>query len=131
MGGCAGNEIANDQLSFAQREYWEGAVALLGLTCFWNLLGYWLLRRGMPKFMTLNSDGQSNAAGAAAGTATAGTVNGGSSGEGVVKEGAEAPPRGGVAGWLHSKRGHAAEGKGTTDDAPEVAAHAVVASPAL
>lgn len=42
---CAGNEIISQQLSFGQRAYWEGVVALIGLTLALNLLGYIILRR--------------------------------------------------------------------------------------
>lgn len=51
----AGDEIVNITLSFGDREYWQGIVALLGLTLAWNLVGYWLLRRGVPTFLELTS----------------------------------------------------------------------------
>ena len=42
---CAGNEIISQQLSFGERAYWEGVVALIGLTLALNLIAYWTLRR--------------------------------------------------------------------------------------
>ena len=42
---CAGDEIISQQLSFGERAYWEGVVALIGLTLALNLIAYWTLRR--------------------------------------------------------------------------------------
>jgi hypothetical protein len=42
---CAGDEIISQQLAFGERAYWEGVVALIGLTLALNLLGYIILRR--------------------------------------------------------------------------------------
>lgn len=109
---CAGDQIANDQLSFAAREYWEGVVALIGLTCLWNLLGYLLLRRGMPKFLVLSSSAPA-----------------------APKVGSEEPgdppsAGGGLRGWLRGRHGGAA-GKIDPRAAAKEAAHVVVATPAI
>lgn len=40
-----GDEILSEQLSFGERKYWEGVVALIGLTVALNLIAYWILRR--------------------------------------------------------------------------------------
>jgi hypothetical protein len=42
---CAGDQIISQQLSFGERQYWEGVVALIGLTMALNLIAYWILRR--------------------------------------------------------------------------------------
>ena len=42
---CVGDEIISQQLSFGERAYWEGVVALIGLTLALNLIAYWTLRR--------------------------------------------------------------------------------------
>jgi hypothetical protein len=42
---CPGDQIISQQLSFGERQYWEGVVALIGLTAALNLLAYWMLRR--------------------------------------------------------------------------------------
>ena len=42
---CAGDVIISQQLAFGERAYWEGVVALIGLTLALNLIAYWTLRR--------------------------------------------------------------------------------------
>ena len=42
---CAGDKIISQQLSFGRRAYWEGVLALIGLTLALNIMAYWALRR--------------------------------------------------------------------------------------
>lgn len=53
-GGITGNDVLK-VIGFGSTPFWEPIIGLIGLICFYNILGYSLLRYTKPKFLPLQT----------------------------------------------------------------------------